>query len=168
MIKVELLDLVDEQDNLIRTLSRDEIYAHNLQYVRVIEVFIRNEKGQLWIPIRNRNKRIAPGGFDVGVGGHVEHGETYDEAFAKEVFEEIGWNIDKLTWSYKGKFYPTDGLNTVSVVYEIQSNIAPELNKEDFVTARWLTPEEIVEKIKKGHPAKSNLLPLLRLVYDVG
>lgn len=164
---VEILDLVDENDQVIKTLSRDEIYANNLKYVRVVELFIRNKKGKLWIPIRGLHKRIAPGGFDTGAGGHVEHGESYEDALKKEVSEELFWNIDEFKVVELGKFGPKDGLNTVSMVYEIETELEPALNPEDFTSAEWISPTDLVNKIKEGHPAKSNLLPLLKLVYKV-
>ncbi len=167
MNTIEMLDLVDEDDTILDTLSRDEIYAKNLKYVRVVEGFIKNSKGQLWIPVRGSHKRIAPGGFDVGVGGHVEHGESYIEAFRKETIEELGWNIDEISYREIGKFGPRDGLLTVSMIYEITSEVAPHLNPEDFVSADWLTPQEVVDRIKSGHPSKLNLLPLLKLTYKV-
>ncbi len=171
MNKPEILDLVDADDNVIDTLSRDEIYTKNLyeQYcVRVIEVFIKNSKGQLWIPTRINTKRIAPGGYDIGVGGHVEHGETYLEAFKKEVYEEVGWNINDIVYKEIGKFSPKDGMyQTISAVYEIESEVAPEINSDDFSLAAWMYPQEVVDSIVAGHEAKMNLLPLLKLVYSV-
>lgn len=167
MSNVEILDLVDADDNVKETLSRDEIYAKGLEFVRVIEGFIRNSKGELWIPTRLASKRIAPNGFDVGVGGHVEHGETYEDAFRKETSEELGWNIDEIKWREVGKFGPNDGLNTVSMIYEISTDEAPELSIDDFVSAQWISPDELAKKIKDGHPAKINLLPLLGLVYNI-
>lgn len=163
----EILDLVDANDVVIDTLPRDEIYAQGLDYVRVIEGFIINSEGQLWIPTRIASKRIAPGGFDVGVGGHVEHGESYLDAFKKESSEELGWDIDTLNYNEIGKFGPNDGLNTVSMVYEIHTDSAPHLNPDDFDSAEWLTPQEVADKIRAGHPTKLNLLPLLKLVYKV-
>lgn len=167
MNTLEILDLVDEDDKVIDTLSRDEIYEKNLKYVRVVEAFIRNDEGKLWIPIRAPHKKIAPNGYDVGVGGHVEHGESYDEAFAKEVSEELGWEVSELNYVTIGKFGPNEGLTTISMVYEIHTDDTPELNPEDFVSAEWLKPEDLALKIKNGHPAKMNLLPLLRAVYGV-
>ncbi len=165
MNQEEMLDLVDEHDNIIDTLPRSEIYSKGLRYVRVIEAFIRDPEGRLWIPVRAPHKTIAPNGFDIGAGGHIEHGETPNDAFKKEVAEELDWDIDKLDWKLIGKFGPLDGLNTVSSVYEITSREAPELNPDDFVSARWMLPNEIVQEVAYGHPAKSNLIRLLELTY---
>lgn len=164
---VEILDLVDENDQVFDTLPRDEIYANDLKHIRVIELFIRNKDGKLWIPIRGLHKRIAPGGFDVGAGGHVEHGESYEEALRKEVGEVLFWNIDEFKVVQLGKYGPKDGLNTVSMVCEIETGLEPTLNPEDFTSAEWITPSDLAIEITEGHPAKSNLLPLLKLVYKV-
>lgn len=168
MSTIEMLDLVDADDNLIKAVSRDEVYEENLEFVRVIDAFIINREGKIWIPTRHMQKRIMPGGFDMGVGGHVEHGETYLEAFRKEAGEELGWDIGSLEYRETGKYGPKDGLHqVVSTVYEIKSDTAPELNPDDFTSAEWLTPQEVAGKIAAGHPAKMNLLPLLKLVYGV-
>lgn len=165
--KVEMLDLVDADDKVIKTMSRDDIYAQDLKFVRVVEVFIRNSSGKLWIPVRLGSKRIAPGGYDVGIGGHVEHGETALEAFRKEVSEEAGWDIDDLKWHKLGKFGPKEKLNTISHVYEITTDTAPMLSADDFKSAEWLYPEEVISNINAGHPAKMNLVPLLRIIKDL-
>lgn len=162
-----MLDLVDENDVVLDTLDRDEIYSKNLNYVRVVEVFIKNDHGEIWIPVRLDTKRIAPGGFDVGVGGHIEHGETPLEAFRKETSEELGWDIDKLSWREVGKFTPKEGLNTVSHIYEIQTNDTPVFGTEDFKSASWMTPQAVADAVKAGHPSKMNLPRLLEIVYRV-
>lgn len=167
MSSQEILDLVNEDDEVIDTLLRDEIYLNNLKHVRVVNVFIRNDKGEVWIPIRAAHKQIAPNGYDVGVGGHVEHGESYDEALAKEVKEEIGWDMKSLKYREIGKYGPHEGLSCVSMIYEISSNAQPELNLEEFSEASWMMPDDLARSIRDGHLAKSDLLPLLRIVYSV-
>lgn len=164
---MEILDLVDENDQVIKILPRDEIYAKDLKFVRVVELFIRNKDGKLWIPIRSLHKRIAPGGFDVGAGGHVEHGESYLDALKKEVSEELFWNIEDFKITEIGKFGPKDGLNTISMVYEIETDLEPKLNPEDFSSSEWISPNVLALKIQQGHPAKLNLLPLLKLIYGI-
>ena len=52
----EYLDLVDEKDNVIGKKKRSEVYKLNLSNFRVVNLFIRNKKGQLWIPRRAEYK----------------------------------------------------------------------------------------------------------------
>ena len=52
----EYLDLVDEQDNIVGNKKRSEIYAENLSNYRVINAFLVNSKGELWIPRRTSTR----------------------------------------------------------------------------------------------------------------
>jgi hypothetical protein len=38
-----------------------------------------------------------------------------------------------------------------------KSNLAPSYNPEDFVSAEWLSPAELIQKLDSGTPAKTNL-----------
>ena len=53
----ELLDLVDENDHVIGVMRRSEVYGKKLRNIRVINAFIVNSKGELWIPRRTAHKR---------------------------------------------------------------------------------------------------------------
>jgi isopentenyl-diphosphate delta-isomerase len=55
----EYLDLVDENDNVIGNKKRSEVYAENLSNYRVINAFVINSNGEIWIPRRNKNKKIS-------------------------------------------------------------------------------------------------------------
>ena len=46
----EILDLVNENDEIIGNMPRSEVYAKNLNNFRVINCFIKNKEGKLWIP----------------------------------------------------------------------------------------------------------------------
>ena len=60
----EYLDLVDENDTVIGKKLRSEIYAEGLLNFRVINVFLINSKGQIWIPRRTASKAIFPSALD--------------------------------------------------------------------------------------------------------
>lgn len=52
----------------------------NLSNYRVVNVFVINSSGKIWIPRRHSNKAHFPLAFDMSIGGHVESGETYEAA----------------------------------------------------------------------------------------
>lgn len=54
----EILDLVNENDEVIGSKSRSDIYAEGLKNFRVVNAFVINSKGKLWIPRRAANKRL--------------------------------------------------------------------------------------------------------------
>lgn len=162
----EYLDLVDSQDRVIGKKLRSEIYAENLSNFRVINAFIINSKGQLWIPRRTVDKRIFPLCLDMSVGGHVESGESYIETFKRETMEELNIDVDKITHRLLGKVTPlSDNVSAYMEVYEIFSDEVPNYNPNDFIEYFWLTPKEVVHIINEGEKAKSDLLKIINKFY---
>jgi len=161
----EYLDLVDENDQVVGRKLRADIYAEGLLNFRVVNVFLKNSKGQLWIPRRTASKAIAPLALDFSASGHVSSGETYEEAFAKEVAEEL--NIDVSIVPHKELEYlnPKDGFLLFMKVFEIQSDETPGYNPDDFTEAFWLTPQEIVDRIHAGDKAKNDIPTLVKRFY---
>ncbi len=162
----EILDLVNENDEVIGTISRSEMYAQQLHTIRVVNCFIKNSEGKLWIPRRTPTKKSFPSALDFSVGGHVSSGETYEEAFKKEAWEELAIDITKTNYKIVGTMNPhTDAVGAFMTVYEIESDIVPEYNHEDFTEYFWLTPEEILTKLENGDTSKSDLPPVLKKYY---
>ncbi len=165
----EYLDVVDEGDRVIGKKLRSQIYAEGLSNYRVINVFLANSEGRLWIPRRTADKRIFPLALDMSVGGHVESGSTYDETFKKEVLEEINLDTDNLEWSLLGYLIPMeDGVSSFMKVYEIKIDQAPSYNEKDFVEYFWLKPEELMGQIAQGEKVKADLPILVKKFYLEG
>lgn len=163
----ELLDLVDEQDRVIGARLRSDIYRERLSSFRAINAFLVNDNGELWIPRRTAFKKIFPLCLDMSVGGHVASGETYDEAFRRELHEELGLDLDEVEWSLLGHLTPHEhGVAAFMQVYEIRCNIVPDYNKDDFVEFFWLKPHEILERIESGEGTKDDLPKLVKLIYS--
>ncbi len=166
MQQEEILDLVDENDEVIGAMPRSEVYSKGLNNHRVINCFIKNSEGKLWTPRRQPTKRLFPNGLDFACGGHVSSGETYLEAFAKEMSEELNIDITKVIYKELGFCSPLkDIVSSFMRVYEIISDTAPDYNPEDYSGYAWLSPQEITEKINSSIPAKGDLPKLIHRFY---
>lgn len=162
----EYLDLVDKNDQVIGKKLRSEIYAENIHNFRVVNLFLKNSKGELWIPRRTAHKRLFPLALDISMGGHVESGETYEEALLRETQEELNINLGETPHRFLGKVTPpTHGVYSYSRVYEILSDKAPSYNPEDFCEYFWLTPEALLAWIAQGEKSKGDLPILVKLFY---
>lgn len=162
----EYLDLVDLEDTVIGRKLRSEVYQENLSNFRVVNVFVVNSNGEIWVPRRAANKQIFPLCLDMSVGGHVESGESYMEAFKRETSEELNIDIDKVTFRLLGKLTPElDGVSAFMQVYEIALNETPHYNPDDFIEYFWLTPAEILRRIHEGENAKDDLPKLVKKFY---
>jgi isopentenyldiphosphate isomerase len=162
----EILDLVNENDEVIGQIRRGDAYAQGVTNFRVIDAFIRNSEGKLFIPRRHKNKKMFPNRLDTSVGGHVESGETYEEALKKEAKEELNIDISLTSFRVLGKMTPHgDKTAAFITVFEIESDETPDYNRDDFSEHYWLTPQEILLRLENGDAAKGNLPKILRKFY---
>jgi isopentenyl-diphosphate delta-isomerase type 1 len=159
--KDELIIIVDEKDNFIKTASRREMRANNLTH-RATSIFVLNKEKEFLIQKRSEKKEFCPGYYDLNFGGVVGAGEDdikqvyyYNKQSAiRELGEELGIaidNDDKLLSI--GKTYYHDSIVSIwSYVYMI------EIDKETNVTffdgevssVKWVTKDEIISMIESG------------------
>jgi len=57
---------------------------------RAVHLVVMNEKGEVLLQQRSARKDSHPGWWDISVGGHVDVGETYEDAATRELREELG------------------------------------------------------------------------------
>lgn len=155
----ELLDLVNDKDEVIGTILRseyDKLVTEKLGYIRAVEMFIQNSEGKLWVPKRAAHKKIAPNGLDYSMGGHVGSGEIYIESALREIQEELNISLveDDLEFVHK---FPPSNLPYFRAFYIYESDISPAYNTDDYVSADWLSPQEILDRLDAGIPAKDSL-----------
>lgn len=162
----EILDLVDENDQVIDSKPRSEVHANKLRNFRAINAFLINNEGKLWIPRRTKHKALFPLGLDCSVAGHVTTGETYDEAFAREMEEEIRLDVKNVKTRFIGHFTPHQhNMSAFVKIYEICYNDVPQYNPDDFCEYYWLTPQEVLDRIDAGDYSKSDLPKLIKLIF---
>jgi 16S rRNA (adenine1518-N6/adenine1519-N6)-dimethyltransferase len=90
----EVFDVVDEDDQVIGQKTRAEVHAQGLIH-RAVHVFVIGKKGQLLLQKRSMLKDVHPGTWDSSVAGHVDAGETYEEAAIRELEEEMGITVEE-------------------------------------------------------------------------
>ncbi len=163
----ELIEIVDDNDIVVGTMLRSEAAKLNLLNFRAIYVWLVNSQGQLYVPVRARHKRLYPGGYDFSVAGQVAVGESYENAFRREVMEELNFNVDDHKWREVAKLTPNEnGVACFLRLYEVVANIEPEFNKDDIESAEWLTPKQILLNIYCGQYFKPDIPMTLRMFYD--
>jgi isopentenyldiphosphate isomerase len=162
----EILDIVNEQDIIVGQKSRSEIYQKGIVNFRVVNAFLRNSQKEIWIPRRTAHKKIFPLCLDVSMGGHVETGESYEDALQRELKEELNLELKQVKYSLLGYLNPYQhNVSAFMKVYEILTDVTPIYNPNDFIESFWLTPQAVLDKIRDGMAAKSDLPKLIRLFY---
>lgn len=88
-VEDELLDVVDENDRVVRAEKRGIIHAQRLPH-RAVHVLIFNTAGQVFLQRRAPTKDTFPDRWDSSCSGHVDTGEDYLESALRELGEELG------------------------------------------------------------------------------
>jgi isopentenyl-diphosphate delta-isomerase len=86
---LEILDVVNADDLVVGVMERGEIHRKRL-FHRSVHVFLLDEAGGIYLQKRSFEKLEYPGKWDSSASGHVESGESYQEAARRELEEEIG------------------------------------------------------------------------------
>jgi len=89
----ELFDIVDETDQVIGQRPRSEVHREGLRH-RAVHILITNSKGELYLQRRVPWKDMNPSCWDSSAAGHVDAGETYEEAARRELDEELGLQLE--------------------------------------------------------------------------
>jgi isopentenyldiphosphate isomerase len=87
-----LLDVIDEDDKVIGSISRAEAHRRGLLH-REIHVWMFDKDLNIIFQKRGLHKASA-GLLDATVGGHVDHGEDYLESAIREAKEETNIKIN--------------------------------------------------------------------------
>jgi isopentenyl-diphosphate delta-isomerase len=103
MFQDELLDIIDEDENIIKVVNKREAHQRGLLHKTVIADVI-DSKGR-WLFVKQASDRQDAGQYVSPVGGHVSSGETNKQALKREANEELGLEGDyKFEFVGKGIF----------------------------------------------------------------
>lgn len=154
--------LVDEKGMVIGKATRREVHRGPGKLHPVIHLHIINSKGEIYLQKRSMLKDTFPGKWDTSVGGHVDLGETIEQALFRETAEEL--NITGIhpipLVQYK---WETEMESELVFSFRALYNAIPVFNKQEIDEGRFWTLEEIRKNLGKGifTPNFENEVPVL-------
>lgn len=139
----ETVQLVDRDNREIgavsRKLMREQRLIHRAAYILVF-----NRAGELFIQKRTLTKDIYPGYWDVAAGGVVLADESYEDAAARELAEELGISGARLEPLFD-QYYEDTGNRVWGRIFRCLSEGPFVLQAEEVESGRFLAPAAVLE-----------------------
>ncbi|MDE3068075.1 MAG: NUDIX domain-containing protein [Verrucomicrobiota bacterium] len=145
----DFFDVVNERDEVIDRRPRSEVHARGLRH-RAVHVQVFNSRGEVFLQKRSAKKDRQPGVWDSSCSGHVDAGETYDEAAVRELREELGLESKAPPKLFKLAACAETDAEFVWV-YRCESDGPFQLHPDEIDTGGWFAPETVTRWIA-GRP----------------
>jgi len=150
---MEHVVLVNEDDKEIGLSEKIQAHLGNGFLHRAFACFVINKKGELLIQKRSREKMLWPLYWDNTCSSHPIKDESYEEAGARRLSEELGFtcqlkNVDKFT--YQVNFNDVGAENEICAI--LTGNYDGELkpNPTEIAEYKWISLLELKKDIEKN------------------
>lgn len=148
----QILILVNKQDEELGFKDKEEVHKGQGSMHRAFIVFFVNNKKQLLLTKRSKNKLLWPNFWDASVISHVLKGESYKQAAVRRAEEELNIKIGQKDLKICGGFsYRSEYLNIGSeneycqvLITKYSKEVKPnpeEISDSRFVDKKTITRE---------------------------
>jgi len=157
---MEMMDVVDENDEIVRVATRKEVYEKLLTH-RIVHVLVFNRKGELALQLQGEKKKYCPLHWVSTAAGHADAGETAEQAALREFFEETGVRLP-IRFLFKDLFTDDRGMGKFLYFYRADYEGPFRINPEEVAKIEFFTLDRIREMVRRGGKFHPQLLFLLR------
>ena len=145
----ELFPLVNKKGEVTGSATRAFCHGGTKPLHPVVHLHLTDSNSGLYLQKRSLSKDIQPGKWDTAVGGHIDYGESVEEALFREVREELGVTdfIPRFLLSY---IFENDIERELVYTYTAcyDGSITPD--PEEISEGRFWTIDEIEASLGKG------------------
>ncbi|MBI4438486.1 NUDIX domain-containing protein [Candidatus Woesearchaeota archaeon] len=143
----DLIVVVNEKDEETGTEEKNKCHDGKGILHRAFLLMAYNERGELLLARRSPDKRLWPGYWDGTVASHIHPNETYEEAAAKRLKEELGIAATSIQYLLKFKYaipYKDKGSeNEICAVLKCTYTGTIKPNPAEVSQHRLIKPSEI-------------------------
>lgn len=141
-----LITFVDENDTVIGSGTKQEIWSKGIWH-RIVRIYLINSDGELLITKRAEHLASCPGMWNDSASGHVDAGESYDEAANRELEEELHVKGITLKQVEKVKHADMEEIDKIKnrfhMIYVGRFDGSVDFDPNEVAESRWVTAEEL-------------------------
>ena len=138
----EIFPVVDEEGNVIGRATRGECHDGSKLLHPVVHLHVFDAEGRLFLQHRPVWKDIQPDKWDTAVGGHVDYGETIEDALRREAREELGL-ADFTPEFLRSYVFESDRERELVNTFKTTVDPAAVRPSDELDGGRWLTADEL-------------------------
>ena len=147
----EIFPLVDEEGNVTGKATRLECHNGSMLLHPVVHLHVVNENGELYLQKRSIDKDIQPGRWDTSVGGHVDYGETIEDALKREAYGELGLKTVNPVFLFRYVFQSDVEKELVNTfLFKCEGRPVFKYDPVEIDDGRFWAQEDICRNIGKG------------------
>jgi isopentenyl-diphosphate delta-isomerase len=142
----EQLILVDESDNELGYLSKQECHDGGGFLHRAFSIFVFNTRGELLLQRRSADKRLWPLFWSNSCCSHPRKGESMEVATGRRLHEELGIQADLefiYKFSYRAQFGEQGSENELCSVFLGKTDQAYVANPNEIAEARFVSVDAL-------------------------
>ncbi len=143
----EMLEVVNADDIVVGLAARKDIHQQKLMH-RAVHIFVFNSTGSLFVQRRSPKKDMHPLKLDSSAAGHVDPGEDYIEAAARELYEELGLRAELKEALRLPPSAETDYEHVV--LYETWTDLTPLADPDEISQGFFVTPRELSAHMRRN------------------
>ena len=145
----EMVPVVEENGLVIGQTTRQSAHSGTRLMHPVIHLHIINRDGCLYIQKRSMKKDLLPGCWDTAVGGHVDYGESLEEALYREASEELGFR-DFNPLFLKSYVWESAREKELVNVFATVGNFSLKPDNDEVAEGRYWNMSDIKSDLGKG------------------